>query len=60
VAPAILYHPDLISGHVDRISDFEIELVDDFDHWMVEKRPEPVHHRDRTLIATEPKLLRRF
>jgi pimeloyl-ACP methyl ester carboxylesterase len=41
---------DLISGYADRISDFEIELVDDVDHWIVEQRPELVLDRVRAFI----------
>jgi pimeloyl-ACP methyl ester carboxylesterase len=45
--------PDLMSGYANRINDFEIELVDDVGHWIVEQRPALVLDRVRTFIGAK-------
>jgi pimeloyl-ACP methyl ester carboxylesterase len=42
--------PDLSDGYADRISDFEVELVDGVGHWIVAQRPELVLDRIRTFL----------
>jgi pimeloyl-ACP methyl ester carboxylesterase len=42
--------PDLTDGYADRISDFEVELVDGVGHWIVEQRPELVLDRIRAFL----------
>jgi pimeloyl-ACP methyl ester carboxylesterase len=42
--------PEMFAGFGDRISDFEVELVDDAGHWIVEQRPELVLDRIRTFL----------
>ncbi len=42
--------PDLLRGYGDRISDFEVELVDGVGHWIIEQRPELVLDRLRTFL----------
>ncbi|WP_375487173.1 alpha/beta fold hydrolase [uncultured Mycobacterium sp.] len=42
--------PDLLRGYAERISDFELELVDGVGHWIVEQRPELVLDRLRTFL----------
>ena len=37
--------PDLLDGYADRISDFDVELVDGVGHWIIEQRPELVLDR---------------
>jgi pimeloyl-ACP methyl ester carboxylesterase len=45
--------PDLMDGYADRISDFELELVDGVGHWIVEQRPELVLDRIRAFLNAE-------
>ena len=45
--------PDLLDGYADRISDFEVELVDGVGHWIVEQRPELVLDRLRLFLKAE-------
>lgn len=45
--------PDLLNGYAERISDFEVELVDDVGHWIVEQRPELVLNRVRAFLNGE-------
>jgi pimeloyl-ACP methyl ester carboxylesterase len=45
--------PDLLNGYAERISDFEVELVDDVGHWIVEQRPELVLDRVRAFLNAE-------
>jgi pimeloyl-ACP methyl ester carboxylesterase len=45
--------PDLLDGYADRISDFDVELVDGVGHWIVEQRPELVLDRLRTFLRAE-------
>ena len=45
--------PDLTDGYADRISDFEVELVDGVGHWIVEQRPELVLYRLRAFLRGE-------
>jgi pimeloyl-ACP methyl ester carboxylesterase len=42
--------PDLLDGYAERISDFEVELVDGVGHWIVEQRPELVLDRVRVFL----------
>jgi pimeloyl-ACP methyl ester carboxylesterase len=44
--------PDLLRGYAERISDFELELVDGVGHWIVEQRPELVLDRIRKFLKT--------
>lgn len=44
---------DLTDGYAERISDFEVELVDDAGHWIVEQRPELVLDRIRAFLRLE-------
>jgi pimeloyl-ACP methyl ester carboxylesterase len=44
---------DLTDGYAKRISDFEVELVDDFGHWIAEQRPELVLDRIRGFLRVE-------
>ena len=44
--------PDLIYGYADRISDFELEVVDGVGHWIVEQRPELVLDRIRGFLRS--------
>jgi pimeloyl-ACP methyl ester carboxylesterase len=46
--PAI--RPHLLRGYADRISDFEVELVDGVGHWIVAQRPELVLDRTRAFL----------
>jgi pimeloyl-ACP methyl ester carboxylesterase len=41
---------DLTDGYADRISDFEVELVDGVGHWIVAQRPELVLDRTRAFL----------
>jgi pimeloyl-ACP methyl ester carboxylesterase len=41
---------DLTDGYADRISDFEVELVDGVGHWIVAQRPELVLERTRAFL----------
>jgi pimeloyl-ACP methyl ester carboxylesterase len=43
--------PDLLRGYGDRISDFEVELVEGVGHWIVEQRPELVLDRLRKFLT---------
>ena len=45
--------PDLLDGYADRISDFEVELVDGVGHWIVEQRPDLVLDRLRAFLRAE-------
>jgi pimeloyl-ACP methyl ester carboxylesterase len=45
--------PDLLDGYADRISDFQVELVDGVGHWIVEQRPELVLDRLRAFLKAE-------
>ncbi|HKI43496.1 MAG: alpha/beta hydrolase [Mycobacterium sp.] len=45
--------PDLLNGYADRISDFEVELVDGVGHWIVEQAPELVLDRLRAFLRAE-------
>jgi len=45
--------PNLMDGYADRISDFEIELVDGVGHWIVEQRPELVLDRIWAFLRAE-------
>jgi pimeloyl-ACP methyl ester carboxylesterase len=45
--------PDLLNGYPDRISDFQVELVDGVGHWIVEQRPELVLDRLRSFLKDE-------
>jgi pimeloyl-ACP methyl ester carboxylesterase len=42
--------PDLLRGYADRISDFEVELIDGVGHWIVDQRPELVLDRLRAFL----------
>jgi pimeloyl-ACP methyl ester carboxylesterase len=42
--------PDLLGGYANRISDFELELVDGVGHWIVEQRPDLVLDRLRAFL----------
>jgi pimeloyl-ACP methyl ester carboxylesterase len=42
--------PDLLNGYAERISDFEVELVDGVGHWIVRQRPELVLDRVRAFL----------
>jgi hypothetical protein len=42
--------PDLSNGYADRISDFEVELVDGVGHWIVHQRPQLVLDRVRAFF----------
>ena len=42
--------PALLDGYADRISDFEVELVDGVGHWIVQQRPELVLDRVRAFL----------
>jgi pimeloyl-ACP methyl ester carboxylesterase len=42
--------PDLLDGYAKHISDFEVELVDDVGHWIVEQRPDLVLDRLRAFL----------
>jgi pimeloyl-ACP methyl ester carboxylesterase len=44
---------DLTDGYAARISDFEVELVDDAGHWIVAQRPELVLDRIRAFLRLE-------
>jgi pimeloyl-ACP methyl ester carboxylesterase len=44
---------DLLDGYADRISDFEVELVDGVGHWIVEQRPDLVLDRLRAFLRAE-------
>jgi pimeloyl-ACP methyl ester carboxylesterase len=41
----------LLDGYADRISDFEVELVDGVGHWIVAQRPELVLDRLRAFLT---------
>ncbi len=45
--------PDLLNGYADRISDFDVELVDGVGHWIVEQRPDLVLDRLRSFLRAE-------
>jgi pimeloyl-ACP methyl ester carboxylesterase len=45
--------PDLTDGYADRISDFQVELVDGVGHWIVAQRPELVLDRVRVFLNAE-------
>jgi pimeloyl-ACP methyl ester carboxylesterase len=45
--------PALVDWYGDRISDFEIELVDGAGHWIVGQRPELVLDRLRKFLRVE-------
>lgn len=45
--------PDLTNGYADRISDFEVELVDGVGHWIVHQRPQLVLDRVRAFLNAE-------
>jgi pimeloyl-ACP methyl ester carboxylesterase len=45
--------PDLLNGYAERISDFEVELVDGVGHWIVEQAPELVLDRLRAFLRAE-------
>jgi pimeloyl-ACP methyl ester carboxylesterase len=45
--------PDLTDGYADRISDFEVELVDGVGHWIVHQRPELVLDRLLSFLRIE-------
>jgi pimeloyl-ACP methyl ester carboxylesterase len=42
-----------LDGYADRISDFEVEVVDGVGHWIVEQRPELVLDRLRSFFKAE-------
>jgi pimeloyl-ACP methyl ester carboxylesterase len=42
--------PELLDGYGDRIADFEVELVDDVGHWIVDQRPDLVLDRVRKFL----------
>ncbi|MGH3542381.1 MAG: alpha/beta fold hydrolase [Mycobacterium sp.] len=42
--------PNLLRGYGERASDFEVELVDDVGHWIVEQRPDLVLDRLRKFL----------
>ncbi len=42
--------PTLLRGYAERISDFDVELVDGVGHWIAEQRPELVLDRLRAFI----------
>jgi pimeloyl-ACP methyl ester carboxylesterase len=42
--------PDLLRGYADRISDFEVELIDGVGHWIVDQRPQLVLDRLRAFL----------
>ncbi|PLV51910.1 epoxide hydrolase [Mycobacterium tuberculosis variant microti OV254] len=42
--------PRLLDGYADRISDFQVELVDGVGHWIVAQRPELVLDRLRAFL----------
>ncbi|WP_297733593.1 alpha/beta fold hydrolase [Mycobacterium sp.] len=44
---------DLLDGYADRISDFEVEIVEGAGHWIVEERPELVLDRLRAFLRAE-------
>jgi pimeloyl-ACP methyl ester carboxylesterase len=44
---------DLTDVYADRISDFEVELVDDVGHWIVAQRPELVLDRIQAFLRLE-------
>ena len=43
--------PNLLRGYADRLSDFEVELVDGVGHWIVDQRPELVLDRIRAFLT---------
>ncbi len=43
--------PRLFDGYADRISDFEVELVDGVGHWIVAQQPELVLDRVRAFLT---------
>jgi len=45
--------PDLLDGYADRITDFEVELVDGVGHWIAEQAPELVLDRLRAFLRAE-------
>jgi pimeloyl-ACP methyl ester carboxylesterase len=45
--------PELLDGYAERISDFQVELVDGVGHWIVDQRPELVLDRVRAFLNTE-------
>lgn len=44
---------DLLDGYADRISDFEVEVVEGAGHWIVEQRPDLVLDRLRAFLRAE-------
>ena len=44
---------DLLDGYADRISDFEVEVVEGAGHWIVEQRPDLVLDRVRAFLRAE-------
>lgn len=44
--------PELLEGYADRITDFDLELVDGVGHWIVEQRPELVLDRLRAFLGS--------
>ncbi len=44
---------DLLDGYANRISDFEVEIVEGAGHWIVEERPELILDRLRTFLRAE-------
>ena len=51
--PEPVLTPDLLNGYADRISDFEVELVENVGHWIVEQPPELVLDRLRAFLNAE-------
>jgi pimeloyl-ACP methyl ester carboxylesterase len=45
--------PALLDGYGDRISDFQVELVDGVGHWIIDQRPELVLDRIRAFLNAE-------
>lgn len=45
--------PDLLYGLADRISDFDVELVDGVGHWIVDQRPDLVLDRLRAFLKSQ-------
>jgi pimeloyl-ACP methyl ester carboxylesterase len=45
--------PDLLDGYAERMSDFEVELIDDVGHWIVQQRPDLVLDRLRAFLRAE-------
>ena len=48
-----VFKKNMLDGYADRISDFQVELVDDVGHWIVEQRPDLVLDRLRAVLREE-------